>query len=111
MTKESLAIQRGLAKSKIKKRLYVLRQNRTENKIVNNNIHLQQIEQHSSVFQHDNQNFDCEMIDGGETCKNEIEDDDCYFEESIEDLQYTENIFLVQYILMRIILKMEFHPS
>ena len=92
MTKESLAIQKGLAKSKIKKRLHLLRQSRTENKIVNNNIHLQQIEKHSSVFQHDNQNFESEMIDG-ETCKNEIEDDECYFEESIDDLQYDENIF------------------
>ena len=34
------------------------------------------------------QNFDCEMIDG-ETFENEIEGDDCYFEESIEDLVYT----------------------
>ena len=82
MTKESLAIQKGLAKSKKNVRLYVLRQNKTQNKKVNDNIH-QQIEQHSSVFQHDNQNFDCEMIDDGETYKNEIEDDECYFEESM----------------------------
>ena len=85
MTKENLAIQKGLAKSKRNVRLYVSRQNNPQNKKVNDNIH-------QSVFQHENQNFDCEMIDG-ETCKNKIVDDECYVEESIEDLQYTENIF------------------
>ena len=85
MTKENLAIQKAIQKSRRNIRLYLERQNKTQNKKVNDNIH-QQIEQHSSVFQHKNQNVDCEMIDG-ETCKNEIEDDECYFEESIDDLQ------------------------
>ena len=96
MTKESvsIAIKNGIKKANERMRVYRQTQKK---KVKVNNIH--QIEQHSSVFQLENQNFVCEMIHV-ENCEKEIEDE-CYFEESIEDLQFTENIFLIQYILMR----------
>lgn len=88
MTKESvsIAIKNGIKKANERMRVYRQTQKK---KVKVNNIH--QIEQHSSVFQLENQNFVCEMIDV-ENCEKEIEDE-CYFEESIEDLQFTENIF------------------
>jgi len=89
MTKENLVIRNGIQKSKNKTSL---QNHRNKKQNIKRKKHIHRIEQHSSVFQLEKQNFDCEMIDDGETFENEIEDD-CYFEESIDDLEFIENIF------------------